>query len=482
MSGEAPTADEVRLHRSSRLRKATPVFDPTDDTRPNRMVATRQPASTPSSQPPPNLSQKEVAVSSQSSTGPPKTGKGSRSALPGDWDLFTDPHTGDTRRLVAVAWVHRSSAQEASRFGEVLMGDGVQCTNAQRRPLYDILTVGPNGKNNFVLEVLLLNLKMSLYSWMFWDALPSLMGTEFCQRVRLILTDGDMRNFVCARSTVLSNPSTSSASPYLATSLQVQFARWAGPAFSDVPHLGQTTTSPVEGNHAVYKRPAAAGGAGVSSKTAPEVMLSRMDQLHSARAEKLNSVRDQSLQLPCRILDDSSIAVTKHRMYRKIVIRTRMDCESDFSRPNWFPSAMRMQMGFTVSPSPVAYIGAWMESSQFNALQPAVGAIGSAVEHEDFSSHIDDDDDIPVTNLSTDDIRSHSDSESLFRVFQEIQSESRKSSERTARALQLLRSVLGELSVMPVVPCRRTEGRLKPIQESSYDISGSFSSAAISRS
>jgi hypothetical protein len=98
----------------------------------------------------------------------------------------------------------------------------------------------------------------------------------------------------------------------LATSLQVQFARWAGPAFSDVPHLGQTTTSPVEGNHAVYKRPAAAGGAGVSSKTAPEVMLSRMDQLHSARAEKLNSVRDQSLQLPCRILDDSSIAVTKH--------------------------------------------------------------------------------------------------------------------------------------------------------------------------
>ena len=192
MSGEAPTADEVRLHRSSRLRKATPVFDPTDDTRPNRMVATRQPASTPSSQPPPNLSQKEVAVSSQSSTGPPKTGKGSRSALPGDWDLFTDPHTGDTRRLVAVAWVHRSSAQEASRFGEVLMGDGVQCTNAQRRPLYDILTVGPNGKNIIVLEVLLLNLKMSLYSWMFWDALPSLMGTEFCQRVRLILTDGDI--------------------------------------------------------------------------------------------------------------------------------------------------------------------------------------------------------------------------------------------------------------------------------------------------
>jgi hypothetical protein len=164
-----PTLHAVR-ERSTRVRRPPDVFDPCPE-------------------PPVMQSQAEQpAVTSSQAT---NSGKGSRSAIEDDWDVFVDAE-GIRRRLHAVAWIHLSSAADAQRYGEVIMGDGVQCTNTRRRPLYDILTVGPDGKNIVFMEVLLLNCKMSSYSWIYWDAIPALMGHDFCRRVQLIMTDGDI--------------------------------------------------------------------------------------------------------------------------------------------------------------------------------------------------------------------------------------------------------------------------------------------------
>ena len=103
-------------------------------------------------------------------------GKGSRNAKPGEWDVFIDKTTGQKRRLVGVAWAHKKSASEAALYGEALMGDEVKGTNDQRRPMYDIITVGPDGKNIVVIEVILLNETMRLYSWIFWDVIPNLIA------------------------------------------------------------------------------------------------------------------------------------------------------------------------------------------------------------------------------------------------------------------------------------------------------------------
>ncbi len=120
----------------------------------------------------------------------PVTGKGSRSALIGEWDKFEE--NGRMYQLEAVAWIYKDAAKRAMRYPEVVVGDGVYCTNNRRRPLYNMATVGPAGENIVFFEALLPSQKMRIFAWLYFDALPFLMGRDFCSAVQLFVTDCDI--------------------------------------------------------------------------------------------------------------------------------------------------------------------------------------------------------------------------------------------------------------------------------------------------
>jgi hypothetical protein len=76
-------------------------------------------------------------------------------------------------------------------FPEVLYIDGTHATNRERMPL---LTVGIRDhefKMNVVVRAFIPNERAWLFRWIFFHGIPTLMGKESCQKVKLIITDGD---------------------------------------------------------------------------------------------------------------------------------------------------------------------------------------------------------------------------------------------------------------------------------------------------
>ena len=118
-------------------------------------------------------------------------GQGSRLAIRSDWDIFTDDD-GSRYRLEAVAWVQVSAIALAENYGEVVIVDGMFCTNNRRRPILDICIVGPDGQNIIIIHAILPNEKISTFLWCFFEAFPELLGRTVCKKAQLWLMDCDI--------------------------------------------------------------------------------------------------------------------------------------------------------------------------------------------------------------------------------------------------------------------------------------------------
>ena len=93
--------------------------------------------------------------------------------------------------LVALVWLSPRQKQIFGAFPEQLSIDG---THKTQREGWELITLSVNdmsGKPEVVLKCWAPNNRAWLFKWLFTVALPALVGISTCQKVQLVLTDGD---------------------------------------------------------------------------------------------------------------------------------------------------------------------------------------------------------------------------------------------------------------------------------------------------
>jgi MULE transposase domain len=93
--------------------------------------------------------------------------------------------------LIGCCWVLSEGRRLFHAFPEVLCVDGTHETNNESRPLVTISVKDSNGKVTVVVRCFAPNERSWFFRWLFQEALPSLLGEEVLQSVKLIMTDGD---------------------------------------------------------------------------------------------------------------------------------------------------------------------------------------------------------------------------------------------------------------------------------------------------
>jgi hypothetical protein len=97
--------------------------------------------------------------------------------------------------LLAVAWVTDKEEKFAQKFPKVFFVDATSSTNVEKREL--ILVCGKDSCNSgfTAMHIFVPSKKQWVYSWIYSDAIPKLLGRNATRRNRLFLTDGDRNNY-----------------------------------------------------------------------------------------------------------------------------------------------------------------------------------------------------------------------------------------------------------------------------------------------
>jgi hypothetical protein len=103
----------------------------------------------------------------------------------------------DQELLLAAAWVTPESRQKFQAFPEQVSMDGTHKTTAQDWELVTITVQDMNGGQDVVLYCWAPNNREWFFRWLLQTAVPTLVGRRTCERVRLILCDGDSQE--CAQ-------------------------------------------------------------------------------------------------------------------------------------------------------------------------------------------------------------------------------------------------------------------------------------------
>jgi hypothetical protein len=93
--------------------------------------------------------------------------------------------------LVALVWITPVGLQYFRAFPELLMGDGTHKTTVEDWELQVLSVKDMNGKQEVVIRCWAPHHRAWMYRWFYQTAVPTLVGKDTCQRVRLVLTDGD---------------------------------------------------------------------------------------------------------------------------------------------------------------------------------------------------------------------------------------------------------------------------------------------------
>ncbi len=99
--------------------------------------------------------------------------------------------TDDQDVLIALVWVLPHGKRLFRAFPEVNFIDGTHKTNNENRPLITGGVRDADGKVSVVFRALVPNERAWLFRWLFHVALPSLLGSSYCELVCIQITDGD---------------------------------------------------------------------------------------------------------------------------------------------------------------------------------------------------------------------------------------------------------------------------------------------------
>jgi hypothetical protein len=108
----------------------------------------------------------------------------------------TSVHAEDMQDvLISLAWVLPSSKRCFLAFPEVCFVDGTHKTNKEDRPLITMGIKDMDGKMQIVLRCWAPNERAWMFRWLFKSAVPTIFGKEGCERIRLVITDGDSQEY-----------------------------------------------------------------------------------------------------------------------------------------------------------------------------------------------------------------------------------------------------------------------------------------------
>jgi hypothetical protein len=93
--------------------------------------------------------------------------------------------------MIGCAWIHPKEKRLFQLFPEVVHVDSTADTNKEGRPLLTMTGRDSSGKHFTILRVFLPNERAFVFRWLFRLVLPSLLGTKWTKRIKVIITDGD---------------------------------------------------------------------------------------------------------------------------------------------------------------------------------------------------------------------------------------------------------------------------------------------------
>jgi hypothetical protein len=99
--------------------------------------------------------------------------------------------TDQQELMIACAWVLPKEKRLFQMYPEVIHVDATSDTNNENRPLLTITARDSRGNVVTVLRIFMPNERSWAFRWLFQVVLPTLLGSEPLQKVKVIITDGD---------------------------------------------------------------------------------------------------------------------------------------------------------------------------------------------------------------------------------------------------------------------------------------------------
>lgn len=104
--------------------------------------------------------------------------------------------------LLTVGWARNEDIAVLRRFPEVLQMDTTFKTNREVRPLFNIVCKDSNNKLCTVFRCLLPSEKRAVFHSILTTVMPKILGSDTCEKVKFIITDGDSQEIEACRSAV----------------------------------------------------------------------------------------------------------------------------------------------------------------------------------------------------------------------------------------------------------------------------------------
>ena len=108
----------------------------------------------------------------------------------------------EVKILLTVGWARNEDIALLRRFPEVLQMDTTFKTNREIRPLFNIVCKDSNNKLCTVFRCLLPSEKRCIFHSILTSVMPKVLGSDSCDKVQFIITDGDSQEIEACRSAV----------------------------------------------------------------------------------------------------------------------------------------------------------------------------------------------------------------------------------------------------------------------------------------
>jgi len=98
----------------------------------------------------------------------------------------------DTQNLfMGCAWITNKQRNIFCLLPHVIKFDVTKSTNTENRPLLTVSSRTAFGKYLIIMQMLLPDERGVTFRWVFLVALPTLLGKDWLEEVRAVVTDGD---------------------------------------------------------------------------------------------------------------------------------------------------------------------------------------------------------------------------------------------------------------------------------------------------
>ena len=113
--------------------------------------------------------------------------------------LRTNSETNEVEIILAVGWARDTELCLFRKFPEVIKMDCTHSTNREERPLFNLVGKDSNNRLYNIMRCLLPSEKGAIFHTLLSNIIPKILGSDTCQQVNIIITDGDSQEIKAAQ-------------------------------------------------------------------------------------------------------------------------------------------------------------------------------------------------------------------------------------------------------------------------------------------